>query len=72
MIEIIKQGTKKTCTCKSCGCYFSYEDEDIEQDKQVHESDTPLGVSRIGEYALTIKCPQCGYKIILKQLRGYV
>ena len=72
MIEIIKRGTKKTCTCNECGCYFRYEDEDVKQDKQVHESGTPFGVSRIAEYVLTIKCPQCSHKIILKQLKGYV
>lgn len=30
MIEIIKPGTKEKISCKSCGCLFSYEKEDIE------------------------------------------
>jgi DNA-directed RNA polymerase subunit RPC12/RpoP len=72
MVEIIKRGTKQTRTCKNCGCIFSYDEEDVERDKQTHESGTPFGVTRIAEYGLFIKCPQCGEKIVLKQLKGYV
>lgn len=43
MIQIIKRGTRKTCTCKDCGCVFSYESEDVK-----------IG----GGYPYVI-CPQC-------------
>lgn len=56
MIEIIKEGTKKIATCESCGCIFSYENEDIETYDDI-------------EYALGSKykyvvCPQCDQRLI--------
>ena len=54
MVEIIKRGTKQTCTCKECGCYFSYEVEDIEVENK------PLLT-----WVESIVCPQCNKKIIL-------
>lgn len=66
MIEIIKRGTKKTCTCDNCGCIFSYEDEDIEV-KLYHAFD----ISQIAddEYKELVRCPQCDEKIILVQTK---
>lgn len=66
MIEIIKRGTKKTCTCKNCGCIFSYEDEDIKA-----ESYHALDIMQMGddEYKELVRCPQCDEKIILKQTK---
>jgi hypothetical protein len=55
MIEIIKRGTKKTCTCDKCGCYFSYEEEDVE--KVYNTIGTPWGESRT--YKSIVRCPQC-------------
>ena len=66
MIEIIKRGTKKTCTCDNCGCLFSYEEEDIKVesyhafDMIQMDSDT---------YSKTVECPQCNNKIILNQTK---
>lgn len=55
MIEIIKQGTKKKCTCKECGCIFTYEAEDVK--------------GKITNFFSTdysyINCPQCNNEIRL-------
>ena len=61
MIEIIKRGTKKTCNCNKCGCYFKYEDDDI-------LSMVKPNVIGVG-FIKTINCPQCGTKIILEQTK---
>ena len=66
MIEIIKRGTKKTCTCNECGCYFSYEDEDI-QVESYHALDiTQMSDDNYKEY---VQCPQCDEEVILKQTK---
>lgn len=59
MIEIIKPGTKKKCTCEECGCIFTYEAEDIES--------TVHGLYG-AEYSY-IKCPQCGNEIHLIEVK---
>ena len=59
MIEIIKRGTKKTCTCNECGCCFSYEDEDIET---AYEGTNVFGVTT-GLHRNFIRCPQCGVDV---------
>ena len=64
MIEIIKRGTKKTCTCNECGCYFSYEDEDVENIYQ----GSYFSVSEMN-YKNIVKCPQCETAIILNQTK---
>ena len=62
MIEIIKRGTKKTCTCNECGCYFSYEDEDVET---VYTTSNVFGVkTNLAKNA--VKCPQCDTEIVVK------
>ena len=33
MIKIIKPGTRTVTSCEYCGCKFSYEEEDIKEDK---------------------------------------
>lgn len=56
MIEILKRGTKEKCTCKECGCLFTYEQEDIE----------------LGAYGRTysyVKCPQCDNEIHLVEVK---
>ena len=67
MIEIIKRGTKKSCTCKECGCIFRYEEEDIEVENKYTFS--CLGVEG-HTWVELIMCPQCDEKIILKQSKG--
>lgn len=66
MIKIIKRGTKKTCTCKNCGCVFSYEDEDIEV-----ETYHALDIMQMGDdsYKEYVQCPQCDEEVILKQTK---
>jgi hypothetical protein len=54
MKKILKRGTKQTITCETCGCVFSFEEEDI-------------GHFRVGEFVNEIVpgwkrfvlCPQC-------------
>lgn len=55
MIKIIKKGTRDIRECESCGCLFSFDEEDI------------LGGKGLKKY---IKCPQCKMKIILKTIRA--
>lgn len=55
MIEIIKKGTKTKCTCKQCGCLFTYEEEDLKKKEYVH----PLN----GLDLPYVICPQCSNKI---------
>ena len=62
MIEIIKRGTKKNCTCDECGCVFRYEDEDIET---TYTSSDVFDVVAILPTSV-IKCPQCDTEIILR------
>ena len=66
MVEIIKRGTKKTCTCDNCGCVFSYEEEDIEV-----ESHHAFDIFQMADdtYNELVRCPQCDEKIILKQTK---
>lgn len=52
MIKIIRQGTRKTIECNECGCQFSYENEDIEEEE---ESLSPISFT----YRRYIICPQC-------------
>jgi DNA-directed RNA polymerase subunit RPC12/RpoP len=64
MVEIIKRGTKNTCTCSECGCIFSYEDEDIENIYQ----GSYFSVSEMNHKNI-VRCPQCGTEIVLKQTK---
>ena len=66
MIEIIKRGTKQTCTCKECGCVFSYEGEDIKVENWIGD---PASQPVFCTYEKSITCPQCETKIILEQTR---
>ena len=52
MIQIIKPGTKKITKCESCGCQFSYEEEDIQ-------------TANKPPFERLIICPQCEKKIML-------
>lgn len=54
MIKIIKYGTREVTKCDSCGCEFSYEEEDIK-----------LFVSA----KRAVICPQCKKEIILEATR---
>ena len=64
MIKIIKQGTKKTCSCDNCGCLFSYEDEDIENIYQ----GSYFSVSEMNHKNI-VRCPQCNTGTVLKQTK---
>lgn len=55
MIKIIKRGTKQIAKCETCGCEFSYEQEDV-----CSEKDT---------YKVSINCPQCSHEVVLIQCR---
>lgn len=59
MIEIIKPGTKEKISCKSCGCLFSYEKEDI-------EIGHPHNLYHLATEIKYITCPQCNEKIKLE------
>lgn len=64
MIEIIKKGTKEKCICKECGCVFTYEVEDIEE--QYNHNDVPAWYRQIKKI---IRCPQCETVITLEATR---
>lgn len=61
MIEIIKRGTKHIVTCRTCGCMFSYEQED----EQIRPSEFCYGNDTI-----FVPCPQCQEEYILEQRKG--
>lgn len=65
MIEIIKRGTKKACTCNKCGCLFRYEDEDIEVETFEANTNGVIGIIQ-REF---VPCPQCDEKVVLMQTR---
>lgn len=65
MIEIIKRGTKRTCTCNECGCLFRYEDEDVEVETLEANTSGVIGIIQ-REF---VQCPQCDEKIVLKQTK---
>ena len=50
MIIILKHGNRQICSCKVCGCEFSYEEIDVN-----------LKSKRLK----VITCPQCKYMITL-------
>ena len=58
MIKILKEGTRQRQTCEFCGCFFSYDAEDIETHQEY-----------IGGARQIVKCPQCGEEIVLSQPR---
>ena len=57
MITIIKHGTIKKKRCDSCGCVFTYEDEDI----SIHDD--------LGSRYSFVTCPQCKEEIKLEVTR---
>ena len=61
MIKIIKEGTRKTEECTTCGCKFSYEEEDIEKDGLLANNSVLIGKT-------WVVCPQCGKEIVLRDV----
>ena len=60
MRRILKRGTKEIVTCKSCGCVFSYEKEDVfEKDLDNYKA--------FKKYTM---CPQCECEVVLMQTKG--
>ena len=62
MIKIIEPGTRRITECAECGCKFSYENEDIENDGLLTNNLVFLGKT-------WVVCPQCGTEIVLKTTR---
>lgn len=58
MIKILKRGTKTTEACKTCGCVFTYEAEDISIEQAKYHG---------GGDCKYIDCPQCNARIYLEQ-----
>lgn len=56
MVKIIKKGTRQKMTCEECGCYFSFDEEDIEN---------PATLRILSSKTRAITCPQCGNIIYL-------
>lgn len=58
-IEIIKhgeEGKKYIATCRECGCQFSFQEEDVEQ--QYFDRN---------ELYVQIHCPECNYNMTLSR-----
>lgn len=55
MIRIIKKGTRDIRECESCGCLFSFDEEDI-QITRSRKKETE-------KYEKYVKCPQCDYRV---------
>ena len=64
MIKVIKEGTKKRITCHNCGCYFSYEADDIKNKTAVNVDESFLKPE-----TTYITCPQCEYEIKLRSTK---
>ena len=62
MIKIIEPGTRRIIKCAECGCKFSYEKEDIENDGLLTNNLVFLGKT-------WVVCPQCHKSITLKATR---
>ena len=62
MIKIIEFGTRRITKCTECGCKFSYENDDIENDGLLTNNLVFLGKT-------WVVCPQCGKEIVLKTMR---
>lgn len=59
MKKILKRGSKEIVTCKTCGCLFSYEKEDVlEKDLDNYKA--------FKRYTL---CPQCECEVVLMQTK---
>ena len=54
MKKIIKKGTRDIRECESCGCLFSFDEEDIEITRR-----------RKKETEKYVICPQCDHKVII-------
>ena len=61
MLKIIKPGTKTIATCKSCGCEFSYEAEDVNHTR-TEEVIYGMPALYIGSYVI---CPQCAKAVMI-------
>ena len=62
MIKITEPGTRIVTSCENCGCKFSYENEDIENDGLLSNNLVFLGKT-------WVVCPQCGKEIVLSTTR---
>lgn len=56
MIKVIKERTRKQIECTTCGCLFTYDEEDTK-------------ISTISNNRKPIICPQCNKEIILEAVR---
>ena len=67
MINIIKPGYLKEAQCPKCGAILSYdENEDVE--KGFSKELSNFSSEFFNRMYLYIVCPQCGNKIILKEV----
>lgn len=55
MKKILKRGYKEITECKTCGCEFSYDKEDVE----MKDTDNYKG------YKQYVVCPQCCCEVVL-------
>lgn len=62
MIKIIEHGTRTVTNCEHCGCKFSYEEEDIKEDKL-------YSMNQLQTRKSYIECPQCHKEIVLAATR---
>ena len=62
MIKIIEHGTRTITECAECGCKFSYEEEDIKEDKL-------YSMNQLQTRKSYIECPQCHKSITLAATR---
>ena len=66
MKVIIKRGTKQTMNCEKCGCFFSYDEDDIETTSEYDKYD-PLANYYSMAHPKYVECPQCGNEIYILQ-----
>lgn len=59
MIEIIKRGTREVITCRTCGCIFAYEKEDI----------INIDLDAYKAFKEFVRCPQCLAEVVIRQVK---
>lgn len=57
MKEIIKRGTREVITCRTCGCKFAYEKEDI----------INIDLDAYKAFKEYVTCPQCDAEVVIRQ-----
>lgn len=68
MIKIIKKGSMRKHKCESCGCEFTYEDEDVKP----LEEEMAAKFAGYPQRLYGLHCPQCNARITMQPVDAAV